>query len=242
MKRFESGNVIFYVLIAVGLLAALSYTVAQSIRGNVSSITTQRAGLYAAEIIEYGNVMSRAVAQTRLRGYLDTEISFENSVVSGYANASCLESECEIFDLAGGGVHYMVPKDDWLDSAHSGQLRYGELYFHAESSAIDVGESDDDLIMFIPYLKKELCEAINAKLDLSPVTDDVPVETDGPFAVNIKFTGSYVSAFDRKVSGDGTTGETEILYGKMAGCTEASGTASVPASGTYHYYQVLIAR
>ena len=242
MKRFESGNAIFYVLIAVGLLAALSYTVAQSTRGNVNNITIERAGLYAAEIIEYGNVMSMAVSQARLRGYTMSEVSFENAVVSGYTNANCLESECKIFDLAGGAVHYMVPKPEWLDSAQSGQLRYGELYFHAETSAIEVGENDDDLIMFIPYLKKGLCEAINAKLGLTPASRDVPLEMHGPFAVNIKFTGSYVASFDRKVSGDGTTGETDILYGKTAGCTEASGTASTPLTGTYHYYQVLIAR
>ncbi|PCJ97802.1 MAG: hypothetical protein COA45_08930 [Zetaproteobacteria bacterium] len=242
MKNSQSGNVLVYILIAVALLAALSYTIAQSGRGSIASMHAEQSRLHATEIIEYGGILGQAVSQIRLRGYLESEISLENNIVAGYTNVNCTDSECEIFDVNGGGVRYLAPKPAWLDGAQSAQLRYGELYFNAESSAVDVGSNADDLILFIPYLKKEVCMAVNKQLDLTPASRDVPLETHGPFAVNIKFVGSYGSAFDRKVSGDGTTGQTDILYGKMAGCTEASGTASTPASGTFHYYQVLIAR
>ena len=242
MNKTQSGNVLFYILIAVALLAALSFAIAQSGRGNAGSISAERARLHAIEILEYGSVMTQAVSQIRLRGYQDGEISLENNIISGYANANCTESECEIFNVNGGGVHYFEPKSAWLDKSHSGQVRYGELYFHGEAHAVEVGSSQDDLIMFIPYVQKDICMALNKQLDIMPVARDVPLETSGPFAVNIKFTGSYGVALDRRVSGDGTTGQTDILYGKMAGCTEASGTASTPAAGTYHYFQVLLAR
>lgn len=242
MKGNQSGNVLFYILIAVALLAALSYAVAQGGRSSLSGLTDEKSRLFAGEILEYADSLSNAVSQIKLRGYTEAQVSFENSIVSGYANANCSEDFCKVFALDGGGVNYMAPKMDWLDSGSSGQLRYGELYIHAQSHVVDVGTSDDDLVLFIPYLKKELCIAINDLLGIEPTGQDVPSETNGPFAVNIKFDGTYVQVADRKVSGDGTTGQTDILYGKQAGCTESSGGASNPSAGTYHFFKVLIPR
>ena len=78
MNSSESGNVLFYILIAVALLAALSYTVAQSTRGNVGQLSAERARLYATEIIENANVMSSAVSQLRLRGVDLDELCFDH--------------------------------------------------------------------------------------------------------------------------------------------------------------------
>mgnify|MGYP003669755943 CR=1 FL=1 len=239
MKNTQSGNVLFYVFLAVGLLGALSYVVAQSTRGNISSLSRDKAGLYASEIIGYGNILSQAVSQIRLRGYNASEISFENVIVTGYENSDCGVGDCRIFDLSGGAVHYMVPKAEWLDASQAANLRYGEVYFHGAAQVLEVGTAQDDLIMFIPYIKKELCIAINDKLDITPPARDVPLETAGPFAINMKFVGAYPDIIDRNVSGDGSAG---VLRGRMVGCTEASGTSSTPPTGSYHYYQVLIAR
>ncbi len=244
MINYQSGNVLFIILIAVALLAGLSYAVTQSSRGGGSGFSTQKADLYASEIIDYGNVVSQAVSQVRLRGYSDTQISLENDFVSGYANPNCTTDECKIFALNGGGISYQAPKSDWLDSNYSSQLQYGTPYF-IDIFVLDVGEFKAELIMFIPYIKKEVCMAINSKLGIKPINADVPSETQGPFWVNAKFDGSYYDTllgFDKKVSGDGTAGETTILHGKMAGCTEGSGTVFAPPLGSYHYFQVLIAR
>lgn len=177
-----------------------------------------------------------------MRGYSNTQISFENDFVLGYSNPNCTIDECKIFTLNGGGINYQMPKPDWLDSDYSSELRYGELYFHATASADGAGTNSDDLIMFIPYVGKDICIAINKALGIKPLSDEVPSETNGPFAINIKFSGTYGFAYDLKVSGNATTGEPNILSGKMAGCTKASGTASTPPLGSYHYFQVLIAR
>ena len=242
MKNSQSGNVLIYILIAVALLAALSYAIAQSGRGNVGNVNKEQSRLYAIEILKYGGVIRQAVSQIRLRGYQDIEISLENNIVDDYENTNCSDSECEIFNVNGGGVHYLAPKSVWLDNAQSSEFDYGTLYFHGEASVVEVGLNRDDLIMFIPYIKKSICMALNEQLGIVPSGRDVPLETNGPFAVNVKFVGDFGVALDRKVSGDGTVGDDQVLYGKMAGCTEASGTASTPLAGTYHYYQVLLAR
>lgn len=242
MKNTQSGNVLFYILIAVMLLAALAYAVAQGGRGSTNNVSAEKARLFATEILGYGDVVANAAGQLGLRGYSDTQISFENSIIAGYENANCTEDACRIFALDGGGVNYMKPNDEWLDTAQSGQSRYGELYIHGRSNVEDVGTGDDDLILFVPYLKKEVCVAVNKLLGIVPASRDVPRETNGPFATNVKFDGVYVQVADRKVSGDGTTGEPEILFGKQAGCTESSGGASNPPAGTYHFFKILVAR
>ncbi len=242
MRNTQSGNVLFIILIAVALLAGLSYAVTQSNRGGGSGFSSQKADLYASEIMGYGNIVSQAVSQIRLRGYSDTEISMENSEVSGYANPNCAIDECKIFNLSGGGISYQAPKSDWLDSSQSSNVHYGELYFHGEASVVGVGTDSDDLIMFIPYVKQEICIAINKALNISPLNVPTPLETNGPFYSNMKFTGSYGSSNDVTVSGDGTVGEQTILNGKSTGCTQSSGGGAIPSVGSYHYFQVLIAR
>lgn len=242
MRNNQSGNVLFYVFIAVGLLAALSYVVAQSGRGSVGRLSAEKASLYADEILSYGFVVSQAVDQIRLRGYLDGRVSFENDVISGYVNPQCSDDECKVFHLSGGAVNYMPPKSAWLDSAHSAQPHYGEYYIYGETSAAGYATSRDDLILFLPYLKQEVCVAINNRLGTTPNARNVPVETNGPFSSNDPFTGAYGSAVDYLVSGDGTTGQTDILFAKPSGCTESSGGGGMPPAGTYHFFQVLLAR
>ena len=243
MIRNPSGNVLFYVLIGVALMAALSYAVSQTNRGSAQSITKERAGILASEIIEYGEIVGNAVIQLRLRGIDDTEISFENKEISGYENANCTDDSCKVFALDGGGITYAVPMGEWLDSSYSDELRYQEMYFNGSAMGLDKGsDSKDDLILFIPYLKKAVCIAINDALGVPLTTAETPQESNGPFETSEKFTGFYSDVADIYVSGSNTTGQSDILSSFSAGCTKSSGSGAAPAEGSYHFYKILLAR
>ena len=243
MIRNQSGNVLFYVLIGVALMAGLAYAVSQTNRSSAQSITKDRAGIIASEIIEYGDIVGNAVIQLRLRGIDDTEISFENEEVSGYENANCADDSCMIFALDGGGITYAVPMEEWLDSSYSSEPRYQELYFNGSAMGLDKGsDSKDDLILFIPYLKKSVCIAINDALGIPLNTAATPEESNGPFETSEKFSGSYSDVADIYVSGSNTTGQSEILSTFNAGCTKSSGSGAAPAEGSYHFYKILCAR
>lgn len=242
MKNAQSGNVLFYILLAVALLAGLSYAVSQGGRSSTQGLTAERARIFATEIIEYAEALATATAQVRLRGYTEGQVSFENDIVSGYENAICTSDECKVFALAGGGVNYIAPHEEWLDQTRSSLPRYGELYFHGGTHVVNVGSENDDLIMFISYLHRDVCIAINDLLGIKPTGRAVPLEGHGPFAVNVKFTGNFVQVVDRNISGSGTTGQPDILHGQFSGCTESSGTSSTPLPETYHFFRVLLAR
>ncbi len=217
MKYNQSGNVLFYILIAVALLAALSYTVAQSGRGSVSSINRERAYIYATEIIEYGNILSQAVSQIKLRGYNDNQISFENNKISGYSNSNCTDDECKIFHINGGSL-------TWLDPPKSSND--GTDWLITVNEINNIGTSNADLILLLQNIDQEICKQINNKLHGTTV---IPQESD---TINLsKFTGNYTGSVISDAS--------NIISGNYSYCFEGGTT---PPTGTYHYYQVLIAR
>ncbi len=237
MSTKQHGNVLFYILIAVGLMGALAYAVAQSGRSNVSTLTKERAGLYASEIIEYGYVLSQAVAQTRLRGYMDTEISFENDAIPGYTNPNCTEDECKIFHISGGNVHYLEPKDSWLDTSRSADLFYGRVTFSGGSctestTCYSDGQDNEDLIMFISYLDKDICLEINEKVGITNPSDDAPLDAGCSGTSN-----TFIGTFSEGVSLKDVAGYLD----KPAGCFRHDGGCTTTPN-SYHYYQVLMER
>lgn len=243
MRCSESGNVLFYILIGVGLLAGLSYAVSRSSRGGAESVSKEHSKIVATEILEYGDILATAVSQVRLRGVNKADISFENNIIDDYENPNCEENSCKVFDIDGGGVRYIVPKEEWLDSAYSTEERYQELYFNASSKALDKGlDSKSELIVFIPYIKKSVCRGINMLLGIPLDSAETPSETIGPFKASVPFVGMYDDETLYAVSGEATPGQSDILSPYSAGCTEASGGNGVPQEETYHFYQILIAR
>jgi hypothetical protein len=239
-RRGESGNALFYIFAAIALLAALTYAVSHSGRTSVSDLTKDRVRLLAGEVISYGDSVAKGTAMLRLRGIPATSIDLDNSVLTGYDNAACTTADCAVFDPDGGGVNYVIPPTDWLDSSFSGQGDYGQAYFDGHSCVPLVGsghtdcDSDstdnEELVMFVPFVRKQLCTQINDLLSVGNPGGDAPVVSDCAFGT--KFTGSF---------GDGTAIDAPELAGKTAGCFRYDGGCG-GAGGSYHFYQVLIAR
>ena len=100
------GNVLFLILIAVALFAALSYAVTQSSKTGGSNIGKDKAKIIASEIIQYATSVEQAVSRiTLMNGCTDTQISFENPIVSGFINPNApADKRCHILHLDGGGV------------------------------------------------------------------------------------------------------------------------------------------
>ena len=227
-RQSERGNVLFYVMFAVALLAALSYAVSQSGRGSITQLNAEKARLLADEILQYGNVLASAAAQLRLRGCKDTEISFENPILTGtHINASAPpDKTCHIFDPAGGGVTYHT----FDVSGVTGTPR-----FQTGNQAItQIGmDNEADLWMHITLDNSEsahmLCAQINDLIELG-VENDTSTAAFEPFQngtwADTDFTGSFPSA--------GAISNAD-LDGKTAWC--AGHTTDLVS-----FYRVLIAR
>jgi len=239
MIRNQSGNVLFYILIGVALLGALSYAVSRTNRGNAGSIGKEQTKMAATEIIEYGDILGKAVMQLRLRGVSDTQISFENTVMSGYENADCSDGYCKVFALDGGGINYVKPKEEWLDSSFSANSIYGYGNFFGRSCTEDVscysdGIDNEDLIYFVPFLKKDICLKINDVLGIENPSGDAPIDSGCSGAgISYKFTGTY--------SEDLALQNTSSTMNRKAGCFKHD-TGCTGHINTYNFYKVLIER
>jgi hypothetical protein len=105
-QRHQNGNVLFIILIACALFAALAYAVTKSSREPSSLATKEQATLNAAAVMQYFTRLNTTVSRLRLTSECsDTQISFENNIVSGYTNPSApADKKCNVFDPAGGGL------------------------------------------------------------------------------------------------------------------------------------------
>lgn len=236
-RSSQSGNVLFIILIACALFGALSYAVSNMMRSNnPNQIGEQKGEVFATEILDYGRAVRQGVQAVLINGCDVTDVSFANNIVSGYAHGSA--DTCKIFNPSGGGVNYMAPLDDWLADVSGPPALQGTWYFPADVCVPDIGtgssgcDSDgtdnEDLVMILPYIKSEICNKINKLVSGSNSTlagsgDEWP-------DAGTKFTGSF---------SDGVALDQD---GRMAGCFAGDGGADTPASGTYHFFQVLSAR
>lgn len=234
----QKGSALFIILVAVALFAALSYVVAGMMRsgGSGTDINQERAEIYAGEILDYARNVRQVVQDLRIsNGCRNTEISFENPVETGYANGT--DTDCQIFHSDGGGMSWVEPSADLLDSAQSGETGYGQWFATGVTCVINIGNGatgcntdsvdNEDLIFALPYIDQAVCIAINESLGITS-GGAAPPQDGGTAWAWTKFTGSYTDGAQLGSSPN-----------RMAGCFESD---TLPTSGTYHFYQVLVAR
>ena len=197
MKRssktsYESGNVLFLILIGVALFGALSFTVANIMRsGNPEAIGEQRASILADEILNTGRQYRAAVQGMKIsEGCDDDEISFETAALTGYTNGA--NTDCQVFHTDGGGMIYTAPSAEYGDGS--------DWVFTGSNIADDVGTVAPDLIAILPNIDFVVCNSINDKLNGPSVGTDADVDFT-------KFTGTYAS-----------TQTLDFAAGNLAGC------------------------
>lgn len=229
----ESGNVLFYILIAVALIAALSFAVVQSGGGGTKGISDDRARLIATEIIEYSNVMSSAVSQLTLRGVDLGELCFDDANWGGsnYAySPACDDNFNKIFHISGAGVNWVQAPSEAMDGAASPDNLwhiYGDN--EVESVGTTCGAAGcSDLILVVDELAKSVCQQINGLLDVTATSEDPPTDTD------IGET-RYIGAFGYTATIGDEAGGAELV-GRASGCFENT------TDNKYVFYKVLIAR
>lgn len=108
----QKGNILFLILIAVALFAALSYAVTGSSRNSGSSIQRDKAKLIASHFLQYGAQLENAVNRLMLiNGCSDKQLSFERSPFDGsdgaFYNANApSDYRCHVFHVNGGNQKY----------------------------------------------------------------------------------------------------------------------------------------
>lgn len=208
----QSGSAILWILVAVALFGALNFAFNSSSRTGTSLLTDTEAEAYANQIIQYGNEVKNAVKRLTLRGCDDTEISFENNIVTTYTNTNApTNRSCHVFDSAGGGLTW----------GNFTQLFTGDIEFE------NLSTSSPELTLQTSDIQSETCYAINKKLGVDNASNDYE---DTVTPTPTVFTGAYGTITLSDILGD----EVATFSGEKSFCHEEG--------GDYFYNLVLIAR
>ncbi|MEM6780667.1 MAG: hypothetical protein AAF569_02265 [Pseudomonadota bacterium] len=237
-RHKESGNVFVFILLGVILFGALIYTFTSSGQQGISSLTKKEAELAANEMLNYARIVEQTVNRLRAGGCAESQISFNNSVVSGYSNPnSPVDGSCEVFNQNGGGLTWQTPSETWLDSQYSAETEYGEWNFSHKNCVGNLGAvpcaqdtpSAVDLLIQLPLIKSEICESINKK-----VGGPIPL-VDATAAHRYELAdGDYTEPSTTTIIAAGISGKTTACFG-------ADNAAPIP-DGAPTFYHVLIIR
>ncbi len=165
--RWRKGNVLFLILLAVVLFAALSYVVTQSSRSSGKNISAEAAEAGAARILQFFTLLEATVQRMILSGVPLTQIDFYHAEIAGSQNNSlCNEDECHVFRPGGGGVS-PVNFEDLTEAQTSVNIagREGHLNFSV-INVVGLGTSSNELAVRILGINDNICYLINQKHNL----------------------------------------------------------------------------
>ena len=224
----ERGNVLFLILIAVALFAALSYAVTQSTRSGGGSGDNETSLISSAQLTQYPASVRTSVVRMIIGGVDVGNLEFNPpSGTNGFATLT--SPAVGVFHPQGGGSTYATAPGEMMASGGA-----GTWIFNAENQIELIGTTNPggtptaataDIIAFLPGITLTLCNRINKELGL-PATP--PTET------GIDFVTDMVDGVGIGGGGD-TIGEDVVaLDGEPFGCFNQG--------GTYVYYHVLVER
>ncbi len=164
----QSGNILFFILLAVALMAALSFTMMRG-DGGGHNVDREKLLIYSTGVEQYGAELKQAIEIVLDTGISETEISFAHaSAPSEYGDEMVDPVTTQIFSFSGGKADYRTPKTE-ISSA-------SQWEFYGESQMPQVGSSNADLIAVLPDVTKDFCDVFNKRVGLD-ITSTYPDDT-----------------------------------------------------------------
>lgn len=243
----EHGNVLFLILIAVALFAALSYAVTQSTRSSGGDAGRETNRINSAQLTQYPASVRTSLVRMIIAGQDVETVEFNSP--SNFTN--CTEEpagtqnfpRCVFHPTGGGATHVEAPGSLMASGGPGGWVFNGENEIEnvgTTTAGAAVAADTVDLIAFLPGITRGVCESINEELGL-PTT--VPEEAVGILFDSASNMASPNGVLPTSLAAGGTSiGVTQTAYaGQPFGCF---GHTDVDGAGTdgFVYYHVLVER
>ena len=229
-KRSSSqGNVLFLILIAVALFAALSYAVTQSMRAGDGNVGREKGTVDATWLQNYGSSMANGILRMRISKNIPTnDLCFfapENPI---YTNATYQEQN--VFSTLGGGVIFERPPSSIVGPLGS---RISIVKLDMPNVGTTAGnDTSAEIVLSVGGISRAACTAVNERLgiptyQLTAISQFADPTADG-------YPDSCVSGipFDSSLTPAGFP----ALAGKSEGCVE---DAAFPGQ-VYYYFRILV--
>ncbi len=238
MRKHQRGNALWFILLAVFLLGALTVLLNRGSSNTEETGDVEKARIEASKLLTYTSSIQIAIQRMLSNGISENEISFGNDVFQACddtpiqpvgQNTLCTKPECEVFNVGGGGIKAKYPSEAILESsACPTYWKWGTMAASVQNF-VNIGTPANDLGLEVFGLTRAACVEINRLVGIDNPGGDPPVEDDEPGAT-YTWEGNYAPA-------TGTIGnDASEIEGKKHFCMERQG------QGTYHFWTVLIAR
>jgi len=216
-RRSEKGNVLFLILIAVALFAALSYVVTQSTRSGGGSTEREKNILSSAQMTQYPTALRTSIIRLVLGGIAIENVKFNSPTAFG------VSTNVEVFHPSGGGATYQQAPAELMAGTGGGQ---GTWTYNAEMQVPGIGVNGaggNDVIAFLPGVSDGVCRQVNEELGINPTAllpaacgVNIPEVTGATASVDATMNTAYVfpstsaftlaattctAIFDRQASG-----------------------------------------
>lgn len=250
MNKGQKGNILFIIIVAIGLLAALMMSLSKSERYS-DNMDREDMILQIRELYTYGQTLEKALNKVMLQNGCDiVEVSFDHPDLANYNTSgyylnpnSPADKHCHIFEPEGGGVKYQMPPEMSINLGVDEYAIISNTDISGLGSRTGTSGSASDLLLFT-RLPKEACLRVNVDNDIDNPGENPPYFATGytqgypyfPTRVFPQFTGSggdtdgFVSGYHLGVS------VFPQIFGKKIGCYHTG------QDNVYNFYYAILAR
>lgn len=230
-RRGEAGNVLFLILIAVALFAALSYAVTQSTRSGGGDASSEKSLVSSAALTQYPASIKTGITRMIIsNGVAVEDLLFTKPVDFTDDLTTDALRKRGVFYSTGGGVTYSDAPKDVVTTAT------GPWIFNAENEVVNIGTTaasgvttaTADVIAFLPNVTKGVCDKIHEQLGLAKTYPTIAV--NATLMMEVGHVGIPASPAGARIT-------SAVLDGQPQGCVSNGGTPVV-----YTYYHVLVER
>lgn len=177
----SSGNVLFLILIAVALFAALSYAVTSSTRSGGGDASKEKVILAVNQFEQFKSSVNTSYLRLKMNGCSIESINVLNALTSGmllvpYSSSGVLGNSCDLYSTNGGGVvlPYSELPATYGTYFNNPSLKFGPIIFTA--GTIGLGSAEDDLLLIMPYdppdtYARAICAEVNKRQDMPDIDD-----------------------------------------------------------------------
>jgi hypothetical protein len=159
-RSSERGNALVYVLIAIALFAALSFTMGrQTDTGEAGTLDSEKAEIYATELLTYASQARSVIDQMTLSGTEVDNLVFTKPNAAGFNTGSSIH---KVYHPDGGGLSDKPIMPAFADqtSASPAAGWYMGLFNNVEWTQ----SSATDVMLTAFQISKPICEKINLKI------------------------------------------------------------------------------
>lgn len=236
----ERGNVLFLILIAVALFAALSYAVTQSSRSGGGDTSGETTLINSAQLTQYPASVRTSIIRMLVNGTGVDELNFNTPPDFG----NLFSNAVGVFHPSGGAAVYSPAPPDIMADGNQ-----GDWVFNANLEVPDIGTTGaggNELIAFLPGVKATVCRKVNEQLGIGDVAPQVSADLAGAggydeanlvdpdnTANGNDATANFPTGAVTKIIDDGAN----TFDGQPYGCFQNNGSGD-----EYVYYHVLVER